>query len=340
MNKPIVTGLMAYGMSGKVFHAPFIDQHPGFKLQAVLERSKKLAQSDYPDIVSYNSRKDLVNNPEIEFIIVNTPNNTHYEFAKEALLAGKHVLIEKPMTVTASDAREIFDLGKKVNKKVLIYQNRRWASDFISTKQVLESGRLGRIIEIHLRFDRYRHFIGPKVFKETPVPGSGILYDLGAHLLDQVISMYGRPVFSHKTLGKYRPGSQVDDYANMHLQFANQLNVFITLSMLAADPQPGIVIHGSKGSFIKSFCDTQEEQLIAGMKPNDKGFGEEPQGKEGRLTTINENGEKIVELIPSAKGGYMDLFESVFQSIRHDKNFPVKEDDIITQIELLEQKVK
>ncbi|WP_026897327.1 Gfo/Idh/MocA family oxidoreductase [Daejeonella oryzae] len=338
MQKEITTGLMAYGMSGKVFHAPFLDQHPGFKFSGVLERNKKSAQKDYPYIRSFDHSEDLLTNSDIELIVVNTPNNTHFEFAKQALLAGKHVLIEKPAATSIIEVKELFDLGRSVGKKVMIYQNRRWSSDFLATKEVLESGKLGQIIEIHLRFDRFRNFIGPKAFKENPVPGSGILYDLGAHLLDQAISLYGKPLSARKTLGKYRPGSQVDDYAHLHLKYPNQLNVFITLSMLVADPQPGIMIHGTKGSFIKSFCDTQEDQLISGMKPGDAGFGEELPGKEGHLTIVNENGEKEHVLVPSTRGRYMDLFEDVFQCIRNDKDFPVKEEDILAQLEILEQK--
>lgn len=337
MEKAIVTGLLAYGMSGKIFHAPFLKAHPGFKLHAVLERTKKLAGAEYPGIRSYDTSAELLDDAEVELLVVNTPNNTHFEYARQALLAGKHVLIEKPAATSYEEAKELFNLGKQLGKKVLIYQNRRWSSDFLSARQMIESGRLGQIIELHLRFDRYRDFIGPKAFKETPVPGSGILYDLGAHLLDQAISLYGKPLRAFKTLGKYRPGSLVDDYAHVHLQYPHQVNVFVTLSMLAADPQPGIVIHGTRGSYIKSFCDTQEDQLQGGMRPADEGFGLEPQGKEGRLTTISAEGKKITELIPSLPGRYIDLFEAVYQTIRHDVDFPVTEEQILIQMELLGQ---
>lgn len=337
MQKPIVTGLMAYGMSGKIFHAPFLSQHPGFKLQGVLERHHKLAQGDYPGITSYDKAEELLNNPELELIVINTPNNTHFEYAKQAMLAGKDVLIEKPAATSVEEVEELFRLGKLHSRKVMIYQNRRYSSDFLATKKVIESGKLGQIIEIHFRFDRYRHFIGPKAFKETPVAGSGILFDLGSHLIDQAVSLYGKPLSSHKTLGKYRPGSLVDDYASLHLQYPGPLNIFITVSMLVADPQAGIVIHGTQGSFIKSFCDTQEEQLQAGQRPNDPDFGKEPANMEGKLTRINETGEKTIEMIPSEQGKYMDLFEAVYQTIRNDIPFPVKENEILIQLELLER---
>ncbi|MEO8795415.1 MAG: Gfo/Idh/MocA family oxidoreductase [Daejeonella sp.] len=337
MQKEIICGLLAYGMSGKVFHAPFLDSHAGFKLKAVLERNKKLAQKDYPDIISYDTIDEIFNDKEIELLIINTPNFTHFEYAKKAILAGKHILIEKPAATNLAEAKELFALGKSHNKKVIIYQNRRWSSDFISTRKVIESGRLGQLIELHLRFDRYRNFIGPKAFKEEPFPGSGILYDLGAHLLDQVISLFGKPLSMQKTLGKYRPETQVDDFAHLHLKYPDQLNVFITLSMLVADPQAGIVIHGTEGSFIKAFCDTQEEQLLAGMKPGDEGFAQEAPGMQGHLTTINAQGEKVLELVPSESGQFMELFEQVYQTIRNDEPFPVKEEEILIQMELLEQ---
>lgn len=337
MQSPIITGLLAYGMSGKVFHAPFISQHSGFTFKAVTERTKKLAQVDYPGVLSYDTTAELINDPEIELIIVNTPNNTHAEYAKQALNAGKHVLIEKPFATSVAEAEEVFQLARQVGRRVMVYQNRRYSSDFLSLKQVLDSGKLGRIIEVHLRFDRYRNYIGPKAFKETKVPGSGILYDLGAHLIDQAICLFGKPVGANKTLGRYRDNSQVDDYGAIHLVFGNQINVFITVSMLVAQPLPGIVVHGTAGSYIKEFCDTQEEQLMAGRLPNDPGFGRELPGKEGRLTTIDAQGNMRHELTPSLQGRYMALFEDVYQAVRNSASFPVTEEQIMLQMRLLEQ---
>jgi scyllo-inositol 2-dehydrogenase (NADP+) len=336
MHLPIITGLLTYGMSSKIFHAPYLVQHPGFKLKAVTERTQKLASTDYPEIISYDTILELINDQEIELVVVNTPNNTHADYAKQALLAGKHILVEKPFAITTSEAKEIFDLARKVGRKVMVYQNRRFSSDFLSAKAVIESGKLGNLIEVHLRFDRYRNYIGSKKFKETPIPGSGIYYDLGSHLIDQAISLFGNPIRSYKTSGSYRTHSQVDDYAHLHLVFPNQLNVFITMSLLVAAPLPGIVIHGTNGSYIKEFCDTQEEQLLSGMTPGDKGFGDELPDKEGRLTIITGAGEKVTELIPSLRGDYGVIFEAVYQNIRNDVPYPVTEEQVIQQIKLLE----
>src|SRR6202000_1239499 len=147
MQSPIKTGLLAYGMSGRVFHAPFIHAHPGFELLAVVERHDKKAGSRYPEIISYDQTKELLNDNEIELIIVNTPNNTHFDLAKRSLQAGKHVLVEKPIAATVAEVKELYDLAREVGKHLMVYQNRRWDSDFLSVKEAIESGRLGQLIE-------------------------------------------------------------------------------------------------------------------------------------------------------------------------------------------------
>lgn len=340
MQKPIVTALLAYGMSGKLFHAPFVHAHPGFNFKGVLEHNTKKVNADYPDVKSYDRLQEILDDPEIELVIVNTPSNTHVDYSRKCLLAGKDILVEKPFAPSVEEAREIFDLGRKLGRMVMVYQNRRFSSDFAVTRDTINSKKLGDIIEIHLRYDRYRAEIGPKVFKETPLPAAGIVYDLAAHLLDQVICILGKPSGFRKVTGIYRNNSQVDDYGHIYLSYPNQVNVFITTSLLVADPQPGIIIHGTKGSFVKAFCDKQEEQLIAGMKPGDPGFGFEDAGREGKLTLMNERGEKTVEIVPSVKGKYMELFDAVVQTIRNGTEFPVKEEEVLVQIGILESKAQ
>lgn len=334
MKNPIVTALLAYGMSGKVFHAPFLATHDGFELKAVLERNDKKALLDYPEIISYDSVTDLLADESIELVIVNTPNFTHFEYAQKALLARKHVLIEKPAVTTVEEFKTLQALAKEVNRKIFIYHNRRWSSDFMATKEVITSGILGDIVEMHLRFDRFRPVIGPKFFKETPVPGSGIWFDLGSHLIDQAISIFGLPTQHYGYQNNYRTNAQVPDFGFMHLQFS-KTNVFITTSMLVADAQAGIVVHGTKGSFVKEFCDTQEAQLIDGMLPTDTHFGIEPEGKEGKLTLIDENGSSVTRSIPSKKGNFNALFDCVFESIRHNKDYTISDEAVLKQIELL-----
>lgn len=339
MSKPIQTGILAYGMSGRVFHAPFITTNPNFKLKAVTERTKKEVHKHFPTVISYDSVEDLLADKEIELVIVNTPNNTHFEFAEKAILAGKHVLIEKPMVPTKEEAKALFDLGRAHGKQVMVYQNRRWDSDFNSLKKVIVEGSLGELIEAHFRFDRYRAEIGPKAFKENPLPASGIGYDLGAHLIDQVISLFGKPEKSLTIGTKNRENTQVEDYVNFILSYADGLQVYVTTSNLVADPGPAFVVHGTKGSFKKYRADVQEDQLIEGILPTDPAYGleSEVRGEDSVLISFKEDGEKIVEHIESFKGNYSGLFNAVYEQLRNGISFPIKENEILDQLDILSQ---
>jgi len=328
---------MSYGMSGRIFQAPFLEAHPGFKLKAVTERSKKVAAGKYPDIISYDTIDELLNDAEIELIAVNTPGKTHYDFAKRTLLAGKHVLIEKPAAASVAEVKELFDLGRQQNKQVFVYQNRRWDSDFQSLKQVIKSGKLGKLIELTVRFDRYNPVLSPKAFKEEgDSNANGLVYDLGPHVLDQVISLFGKPLRYTKVTGRNRLGTQVDDYFFFQLSYPDQLNVLVAGSLLTAQPMPAFVAHGTLGTYIKDRVDVQEAQLDKDKLPTDAAYGLEPAGSEGKLTTFAGDGSKRAELTPSVKGNYMGLFEAVYQSIRNNQPYPVTEENILTQIELLE----
>jgi len=337
MPKPIVTGIMAYGMSGRIFHAPFITTNPGFKLKAIVERHEKKAAKTYPQVLSYDSIDELINDEEIELIIVNTPNYLHFEHATQALNAGKHVLIEKPAAVTSEEVTQLYELGRKVDRKVMVYQNRRYDSGFQSVKEVIESGKLGELIEVHFRFDRYKAAIGPKLFKEKKdMPANGLVYDLGAHLVDNAISLFGKPLSFDKVTAIHREGSEVPDYFSFRLTYPHQLNVYLTSSMLTVEPGPGFMVNGSIGTYIKNRTDTQEAQLDAGMLPTDTAYGIEPAGSEGKLVTIGIDDQKNTEWVPSKKGCYEQIFESVYHTIRDNALFPVTEEQVAWQLELLE----
>lgn len=337
MSKPIVTGLMAYGMSGRIFHAPFISTNPGFTLKAVVERHTKKAAEIYLDILSYDTIDELLNDDEIELIIVNTPNNTHLDYALRAMQAGKHVLIEKPAAATGAEVKQLFDTGRNLGRHVMIYQNRRYDSGYLSTKEVIESGRLGELIEVHFRMDRYKAAINVKTFKESKeIPANGLVYDLGPHLLDNAIALFGKPLSFHKTTGIYREASEVPDYFHYHLMYPNQLNVYITSGLLIAGETPGFVVNGTLGSFIKNRTDVQEAQLDKGMMPNDAAYGVEPAGNEGVLTVVDIDNAKCTEPVPSLKGNYMHIFDAAYHTIRDNALFPITEEHIAWQMEMLE----
>lgn len=337
MNAKIKVGLLAYGMSGRVFHAPFVYNSEYFELVAVTERNVKKVVLDYLGVISYDSVAELIADKRIELIIVNTPSYTHFDYAEACLLAGKHVLVEKPFTATVEQAAKLFALARKVGKHALVYQNRRFDSGFKLTKSVIESGKLGKLTEVYFRFDRYRNEIGPKAFKEdSAFEASGLQYDLGPHLLDQAIALFGRPTNFYKVLEKNREGSKVDDYFFIHLSYPNQLNVYLTATLLAAHIPPAFVVNGALGSFEKNHGDTQEKQLIAGMKPTDDGFGRENPADAAKLTLVTADGGRAVTLLTSPKGNYGELFDAVYQAIFFNQPFPISEEDIIAQLEILE----
>jgi scyllo-inositol 2-dehydrogenase (NADP+) len=335
----IKTGLLAFGMSGKVFHAPLIDFHPGFEFWGVLERNTKTAAKFYPDVVSYDRLEDILNDENIELIVINSPNNLHYEHARTSLLSGKHVLVEKPVSVNLEELSELLRIAKQKNRHLFVYQNRRWDSDFQSVVQILENKVIGRLVEAHFRYDRYKTSLSTKSFKENPdYPGNGLLYDLGPHLIDQVISLFGKPISSHRVTAVQRPGSTVTDYFSFQLSFPDQLNVFVTASLLVAKPQPAFILHGTKGSYIKYRSDVQEFQLLNHIGPDDPFYGIESHEMKGRLTTMEGELGNTCDQPIEVKGNYPGIYEAIYQTIRNDIAFPVTSEQLIWQISLLEGK--
>jgi len=336
---PIVTGLLSYGMSGRIFHAPFLSTNPGFIFKAVVERHEKKAARRYPDVISYNSVDELLHDGEIELVVVNTPNDSHVDLAVKALNAGKHVLLEKPAAATTTEVKMMFDLARRVNKHLLIYQNRRWDSGFLQVKEIIESGRLGELMEVHFRMDRYKPALSPKLFKETAsAAGNGLVYDLGPHLIDNAICLFGKPLSFVKTTGIYRENSEVPDYFHYHLKYPNQLNVYLTSGLLIAEVLPGFAVSGTLGSFVKERNDMQEAQLDSGMMPTDAAYGREPEGSNGKLVLMDVDNKPVTEYLAPPKGDYNGLFNAVYHTIRDSALYPVTEEHIAWQVEMLEAK--
>ncbi|AYA35799.1 oxidoreductase [Hymenobacter oligotrophus] len=336
MSNAIQTGLLAYGMSGQVFQAPFVAAHPDFALRAVVERTRKQAQQRYPAVISYPSVAELLHDPAIELVVVNTPNDTHVALARQALQAGKHVLLEKPVATTPAEVQELWQLARSVNRRLFAYQNRRYDSDFQLVQQVVAGGQLGQLVDVTFRFDRYKLALNPKQFKEEAGrPGSGLLFDLGPHLLDQALSLFGRPARVRRALGRFRPGSQVDDYVQLQLLYPNGPLVTLVSGLVIAQPLPAYVLHGTLGSFQKSRADVQEAQLLAGLSPLDAAYGLEPAAEAGLLTLVDADGQKTQQTLAPPQGNYLQLFEAVHQALRHGGAYPVTEEQLLWQLQAL-----
>ncbi|MDB5231810.1 MAG: oxidoreductase [Chitinophagaceae bacterium] len=331
--QPINTALCSFGMSGWVFHAPFIMVNPGFNFYAVWERTKNLAGQKYPGVITYRSLEEMLADENIELVVVNTPNYTHYEYAKLALEAGKHVIIEKPFTITVKDGKELIELAEKKQKKLSVYQNRRYDSDYRTVKKVLEEGLLGNMVEAEIHYDRFKEELSPKVHKEIPGPGTGALYDLGSHLIDQALQLFGMPQAVFADIAIMRPISKVDDYFELLMYYSN-FRVRIKSSYQVREALPGYVFHGSKGSFIKQKTDVQEDMLQTGAIPGGASWGIEPETQKGLLHT-EVNGEVKRVFIESERGNYGDYYDGILEAIRNDKPVPVSAEEALQVIRII-----
>jgi len=329
----IKTALLSYGMSGRLFHAPFVHVLPEFSFHSVWERSKKLAKEKYAGVITYHSLDELLSDDEVELVIVNTPNYTHYDYAKKALHAGKHVIVEKPFVAEVNEGEELIALAKEKGKVLSVYQNRRFDSDYKTVKKILAEGWLGELVEAEFHFDRYKEDVSAKPHKEIPGPATGALYDLGSHIIDQALQLFGMPQSVFADIRTMRTVSRVDDYFEVLLYYPN-LRVRLHGSYLAREPLPGYIFHGTKGSFIKVKTNVQEEALDKEILPGGDDWGIEPETEKGFLHT-EKAGEVIKKNISSERGNYADYFTGIYKAIRENGVVPVAAEDGLDVIRII-----
>ena len=332
--QPINVALCSFGMSGWVFHAPFINLHPGFKFYAVWERSKDLAKQKYPEVKVFRDYDEMLADPAVELVVVNTPSYTHYEYTKKSLQAGKHTVVEKPFTATVAQAEELIELAKAKGVKLAVFQNRRYDSDLRTVKKILQEGWLGDLKDVEFRYDRYNPALSPKIHKETPQPGAGCVYDLGPHLIDSALYLFGVPQAVFADIMITRPTSKVDDYFEILLYYPDK-RVRLRSGYYYREPVPSFALHGTLGSFLKSRSDIQEIQLQASMNPGNPEYGVEPDSGRG-LLHAEKDGKIVRELIPTERGNYGDFYEGVFQALRNNKEMPVTAEQGLNVIRVIE----
>ena len=338
MDNPVNTALCSFGMSGWVFHAPFLQVNPHFNLYAVWERTKHLAEEKYPGIKTYRSLEDMLGDKNIELVTVNTPNFTHYEYAKKALEAGKHVIVEKPFTVTVAEANELIILAKEKNKKLSVYQNRRYDSDYKVIKKVVDQKLLGELVEVEMHYDRFREELSPKEHKEIPIAGTGALYDLGSHLIDQALQLFGMPGKIFADIRIIRPLSIVDEYFELLLYYP-KLRVRLKSSYIVREALPAYILHGRKGSFIKPKTDVQETLLQKGIIPGGKDWGKEPESEKGFLHT-EIDGKEVKEFLTSEQGDYNEYYNAIYDSIRNGAPLPVTAEEGKNVVSIIEAAIQ
>ena len=334
MNKTINVALASYGMSGEIFHAPLIAAHPHFQLKTVVERHREKSKEKYPEVSVVKNYEALLNDAAIDLIVVNTPNALHFEMCKQALEAGKHLIVEKPFTNTTEEAEQLIQLAKEKNLVLTVFQNRRWDSDFLTVQKVVKSGLLGDMVEFEAHYDRFRNYVEADTWKEETGPGSGILYNLGSHMIDQALVLFGMPKNITATLGVQRKGGQVQDYYHLILGY-DAVQVILKSSYLVREHGPRYILHGHQGSFLKYGLDPQEDALKAGAVPGSKGWGLEPESQWGMINT-EVKGLHITGEIETEAGNYLLFYDNVYEAIREQKPLAVKPEqarDVIRVIE-------
>lgn len=333
MNR-ISVGLASFGMSGMVFHAPFLANNPGFHLSKILERTPKGSKQIYPETVIVKDYDELLKDPDLDLIVVNTPDHTHYDLTKEALMAGKHVIVEKPFTIISAEGKELIELAEKENLVLSVFQNRRWDGDFQTVKKVISDGVIGDLVEYESHFDRFRNYIQPGTWKEDFNQGTGNIYNLGSHMIDQVLILFGMPEGIYADLEIRRDGSKVNDYYHIHMYYENKTAI-LKSSYLVKEPGPRFILHGSHGSFIKYGIDPQEELLKSGEIPVGEDWGREDEQNWGLLNT-EINGEPVRYRIETIPGNYHTFYDNLFYAIREGRELAVKPQESLNVIRIIE----
>jgi predicted dehydrogenase len=306
---PITVGLVGFGMSGRIFHAPFIHAHPAFRLKSVVERHGTEAKSLYHNVEVFKDFSSLVKDPEIDLVVLGVPNDLHFTMAREVLQAGKHVVVEKPFTPSTREADELIRTADDNGRHLFVYQNRRWDGDFLTVQKLLGEGVLGEVLNYSASFNRYRPVPAGKAWREEPRPGSGVLFDLAPHLVDQALILFGLPEALFGDVRTQRTGGKVDDYFNLALYYG-ELKVSLEAGVFVREPGPRYAIHGRQGSFVKYGLDPQEEALKRGISPGGNDWGEEGESGFGLLYT--ELGGKIIrEKVRTLPGNYMGFYDNV-----------------------------
>jgi len=334
MNQPIKTAICSFGMSGLVFHGPALKINKHFEVVSILERTKNLSNHLFPKTTIVRSFEEILNNPEIELVIVNTPDEFHYEMVKKVLKAGKHVVVEKPITQKSIEAKELVDLAKKMNLVLTVYQNRRWDGDFRTVQKVLAEGKLGRLVEFESHFDRYRTFITPDTWKEVGDQYAGVLYNLGSHMVDQAYVLFGKPLAVTAHLKIVRTGGKVTDYYDIRLEYKN-FAALLKCSYLVKKEGPRYILHGEYGTFFKNGIDPQEETLKTGVLPVGDNWGKEPPEDWGTLF-YEQDGEDFEELVETIPGNYNIFYSNVYDAIRKGTELFVKPEETVEVLKILE----
>lgn len=327
MTEPVGVGLVGYGMAAAALHAPLIGAEPALRLHAVVSSDPAKVHRDLPAVPVLPTVDALLADPAVELVVVAAPNAVHFELAAAALRAGRHVVVDKPLTVTVAEADDLIALAAAAGRRLAAFHQRRWDSDYLSLSRCVHSGQLGRVSTYLARYDRFRPEPEDR-WRERGGPGAGLLFDLGAHLVDQALCLFGLPSTVIADVGTQRAGATVDDYFHLVLGYGT-LRVILHAGSLVLAPGPRLEVHGDRGSFVSREFDGQVAALLAGQRPGDEGWG--LTGGSASLTTVD--GERPAERVP---GAYQTFYRQMAAAVRGEGPVPVPAEqarDVIRVIE-------
>jgi predicted dehydrogenase len=324
---PVGVALLGFGFAGQTFHAPFIVTTPGLTLRVVASGQPARVAAAYPDVRAVGSPHEAITQDDVDLVVIATPNDTHAPLAEAALRAGRHVVVDKPFTITLDEARAVVATAEAAGRLVSVFQNRRWDSDFLAVRHALEAGLIGDVVELRSEIARWRPQVRDR-WRERPGPGAGLWYDLGPHLVDQAVVLFGPPDTVRATLRTQRPGGQTDDWCHAVLDYPTR-QVILSASMLAAEPAPRFVVRGTTGSLVKRGVDQQERHLIAGARPGDGDWG-----ADADPLVLFRDGEDAVS-IPAPPGDYGLFYARMRDAIHRGSGVPVSPAEAVTVMAII-----
>jgi predicted dehydrogenase len=333
MSSQIGVGLVGYGLAGRSFHAPFIEAVDGLRLRVIATSSQERgarARTEHPGAQVVDTVDEVLERSDVEVVVVAAPNRFHVPIASRALAAGRHVVVDKPMAMDVPEGEKLIDAAARAGRLLSVYQNRRWDGDFVTIRRLIDDGGLGPIDSLEARFERWSPVA--EEWRESAVEAGGPLRDLGAHLVDQSLLLFGpvRRVWAQSD--RRRADSQVEDSVFVALDHHGGVRSRLWMSLIAARTGPRLRIRGLDGEYLKQDLDAQEAQLLDGMLPNAPGFGEEPPERWGVLYS----GDGSSRPIPTERGQYRRFYELLRDAVRGDGPPPVDPVDSLQVLRVLE----
>lgn len=331
----IDVGLIGFGLAGRSFHAPVISAVPGLRLTAILQRNGTEAANAYPNVRIVRSVDELLSIASIRLVVIATPNETHYPFARQCLAAGRDVLVDKPFATTLDEAVDLVDFAKKCGRLLAVYQNRRYDGDFQAVRQLVSSGTLGRMVRFETAYDRFRPHLRANAWREQPRPGAGILFDIAPHLIDHAFVLFGTPEAISADVRAERQGAQADDAFDILLHYPGNLRACLRSSILAAAQRPRFVLFGTKGAFVKQSFDPQENNLRNGRIPAEGPWGAEPESDWGVLT-LSDGVSTTQRRVPSDSCDYRTYYANLRDALLGRAELAVTSEQALNVMRALE----